>query len=310
MEPLNKPERQQAVSRFLGVYCLSLSLPLLAVYFLFSAPNYVLKQENARLNETLTEQTQKLMRPMTGVTANLKTLQTTDQAYLKATDIEKGSLKTQLSGLESGLQQQVNGFKADTSQLQPINKKLSHDIIDAYDAVLTYRNSISYLRELLEKEGIDASQADKLTAALTQARQENEMLKILAAKTATAPAAAPAPSGGGGGGPTYLPQYQECSTKLTTAQARITQLQDQLKAAGSVPAAPATAPTVSGVSRADVEMDIVERCEKKADATNKPPLWRRPLYEFAVETLEKNSRPDAKQRMASINDKLRRLGSD
>ncbi|QMW04485.1 hypothetical protein [Spirosoma foliorum] len=306
MEPLNKPERQQAFSRFLGVYCLSLSVPLLAVYLLFSAPNYVLKQENARLNETLTEQTQKLMKRMDGVSADLKTIQTTDQAYLKATDIEKGSLKNQLSGLENGLQQQVNGLKADTAQLQPLNKQLSYGIIGAYDAVLTYRNSISYLRDLLEKEGIDASQVDKLTAALTQARQENEMLKLLAAKT-SAPAAAPAPSGGGG--PNYLAQFQECTNKMVDAQRRITQLQDQLKAAGTTPA-PAAAPVASGVSRADVEMDIVDRCEKKADATNRPPLWRRPLYEFAMETLEKNPRPDAKQRITAINDKLRRLGSD
>lgn len=66
----------------------------------------------------------------------------------------------------------------------------------------------------------------------------------------------------------------------------------------------------AGVSRADVEMDVIDRCERKADATNHPPLWRRPLYEFAVETLEKNPRSDAKQRITAINDKLRRLGSD
>ncbi|GAB3947568.1 hypothetical protein GCM10028805_20060 [Spirosoma harenae] len=308
MEPLNKPERQQAFSRFLGVYCLSLSVPLLAIYLLFSAPNYVLKQENARLTETLNEQTQKLMKPMEGVTANLKNLQTTDQAYLKATDIEKGSLKTQLSGLESGIQQQVNSLKADTVQLQPVNKQLSNGVIKAYDAVLTYRNSISYLRDLLDKKGIDASQIDKLTAALTQARQENEMLKLLAAKTA-APAAAPAPSGGGSG-PNYLSQFQECTAKMVDAQRRIADLTAQLKAAGSTPAPTVSAPTVAGVSRADVEMDIVDRCEKKADATNRPPLWRRPLYEFAVETLEKNTRPDAQQRITAINAKLRRLGSD
>lgn len=294
----------------MGIYCLSLSVPLLAVYLLFSAPNYVLKQENARLNETLNEQTQKLMTPMNGVTANLATIQTTDQAYLKATDIEKGSLKTQLSGLENGLQQQVNGLKADTAQLQPLNKQLSHSVIGAYDAVLTYRNSISYLRDLLEKEGIDATQVDKLTAALTQARQENEMLKILAAKPAAAAAAAPAPSGGGSGAlaAQYLSQFQECTGKMVDAQKRIALLQDQLKAAGSNSAAPASVP--AGVSRADVEMDIVDQCEKKADATNKPPLWRRPLYEFAVETLENNTRPDAKQRITTINAKLRRLGSD
>lgn len=312
MEPLNKPERKEAFGRFLGVYCLSLSVPLLAVYLLFSAPNYVLKQENARLNATLAEQTQKLMKPMDGVTVNLKTLQSTDQAYLKATDIEKGSLKTQLSSMESGLQQQVNGLKADSAQLQPLNKQLSHGLISAYDAVLTYRNSISYLRDLLEKEGIDASQVDKLTAALTQARQENEMLKILAAKPSAAPAAAaPAPAGGGGGNGAlaaqYLSQFQECTSRMVTAQNRIAQLQDQLKAAGS---APVSAPAVAGVSRAEVEMDLVERCEKKADATNKPPLWRRPLYEFAVETLEKNGLPEARQRITAINEKLRRLGSD
>lgn len=308
MEPLNKPERQQAFSRFLGVYCLSLSVPLLAVYLLFSAPNYVLKQENARLTETLNEQTQKLMKRMDGVSADLKTIQTTDQAYLKATDIEKGSIKNQLSGLESGLQQQVNGLKGDTAQLQPLNKQLSYGIIGAYDAVLTYRNSISYLRDLLEKKGIDASQVDKLTAALTQARQENEMLKILAAKTAAPVAAAPAPAPSGGGGPNYLAQFQECTSKVVAAQNRINELTAQLKAAGAT--SPASAPTVAGVSRADVEMDIVDRCEKKADATNRPPLWRRPLYEFAMETLEKNTRPDAKQRITAINDKLRRLGSD
>lgn len=308
MEPLNKPERQQAFSRFLGIYCLSLSIPLLAVYLLFSAPNYVLKQENARLTETLNEQTQKLMKPMDGVTANLKTLQTTDQAYLKATDIEKGSLKTELSGLESGIQQQVNTLKSDTAQLQPVNKQLSREIIGAYTAVLTYRNNISYLRDILDKKGIDATQIDKLTAALVQTRQENEMLKLMVAKPAAAPAAAPA--GGGGGGPNYLAQFQECTSKMVAAQNRITQLQDQLKAAGSIPAPVSAAPAVAGVSRADVEMDLVDRCEKKADATNRPPLWRRPLYEFAVETLEKNTRPDAKQRITAINDKLRRLGSD
>lgn len=304
MEPLNKPERQQAFGRFIGVYCLSLSVPLLAVYLLFSAPNYVLKQENARLNETLTQQSEKLMKRMDAVTTDLKTLQTTDQAYLKATDIEKGSLKNQLSGLENSLQQQVNGFKVDTAQLQPINKQFSQDIIGAYDAVLTYRNSISYLRDLLEKKGIDASQVDKLTAALVQARQENEMLKILATK----PAPATAPVATGGGGPNYLAQYQDCSGKLTTAQNRIMQLQDQLKAAGTaIPAAPAP---VAGVSRADIEMELIDRCEKKADATNRPPLWRRPLYEFAMETLEKNPKPEAQQRITAINAKLRRLGSD
>ncbi|GAB2790161.1 hypothetical protein GCM10027275_38780 [Rhabdobacter roseus] len=274
------------------------------MYLLFSAPNYVLRQENTRLNETLTEQSQKLVKRMNGLTADLKTLQTTDQAYLKATDIEKGSLKNQLSGLENGLQQQVNGLKADTSQLQPLNKQLSHDIIGAYDAVLTYRNSISYLRDLLEKKGIDANQADKLNAALIQARQENEMLKILATKTAPS---APAPSGGGGG-TTYLAQYQDCSDKLTAAQSRISQLQEQLKVAGNT-SSPAPVPA-SGLSRADIEMELVDRCEKKADATNRPPLWRRPLYEFALETLEKNARPDAKQRMTTITNKLRRLGSD
>ena len=307
MEPLNKPERQQAFSRFLGIYCLSLSIPLLAVYLLFSAPNYVLKQENARLNETLNEQTQKLMKPMDGVTANLKTLQTTDQAYLKATDIEKGSLKTELSGLENGIQQEVNTLKSDTAQLQPVNKQLSREIIGAYTAVLTYRNNISYLRDILDKKGIDATQIDKLTAALVQTRQENEMLKLMVAKPAAAPAAAPA---GGGGGPNYLAQFQECTGKMVAAQNRITQLQDQLKAAGNTPAPVSAAPAVAGVSRADVEMDLIDRCEKKADATNRPPLWRRPLYEFAVETLEKNTRPDAKQRITAINDKLRRLGSD
>lgn len=304
MEPINKQERQQAFGRFIGVYCLSLSVPLLAVYLLFSAPAYVLKAENERLTATLAEQTDKLMKRMEGVTTDLKSLQTTDQSYLKATDIEKGSLKTQLSGLETDLQQQVNGLKVDTAQLQPTNKKLSGGIISAYDAVLTYRNSISYLRDLLEKEGIDASQVDKMTAELTQVRQENEMLKLLAAKPAApAAAAAPAPSGG----PNYLAQFQDCSGKLTAAQTRINQLQDQLKAGGSQPV---TAPSVAGVSRADVEMDIVDQCLKKADVTNRPPLWRRPLYEFAVETLEKNTRPDAKQRITAINDKLRRLSTD
>ncbi|UFH52067.1 hypothetical protein [Spirosoma sp. KNUC1025] len=306
MEPLNKPERQQAFSRFLGVYCLSVTVPILAVYLLLSAPNYVLKEENARLNLTLTEQTEKLKKRMDGVTADLKTLQTTDQAYLKATDIEKGSLKTQLSGLENGLQQHVNTLKADTAQLQLTNKQLSRGIVEAYDAVLTYRNNISYLRDILDKKGIDATQIDKLTAALLQARQENDMLKILAAKSA-----APAPAAGGGGGPNYLAQYQDCTGKLATAQGRINQLMDQLKAASIQPAtAPPPTTASASVSRADVEMDIIDRCEKKADATNRPPLWRRPLYEFAVETLERNTRPDAKQRIATITDKLRRLGSD
>jgi len=307
MEPLNQTQRQAAFRRFAGLYCLSLTVPLLAVYFLFSAPTQILRAENTQLKATLAEQTQQLMKRMNSVTAILTDLQTTDQAYLKATDIEKGSLKTKLSGLENGIQQQVNGIKTDTIQFEPLNKQLSGGLIEAYDAVLTYRNSIGYFREILAKEGIDAAQMEKLTAALTQARQENEMLKIMAARPAAsaAPAATPAPSGGGNTAQ-YLAQIQDCNNRLTTAQTRITKLEDQLK--NSTPAT--VQPVSTGVSRAEVEMELVDRCERKADTPNRPPLWRRPLYEFAVETLERDSRPEARQRINTIKDKLRRLSAD
>ncbi|GAA4395353.1 hypothetical protein GCM10023187_02120 [Nibrella viscosa] len=307
MEPLNKTERRMAFNRFLGVYCLSLSVPLLAAYLFFSIPDRVLKEENVRMRETLDEQSQRLLQRVSGVTTGLKTLETTDQAYLKATDIEKGSLKTQLSGLENEIQGQVNGIKADTVQFKPVNRQISKGLIGAYEAVLTYRNSIGYLRDMLDKKGIDADQVEKLSAALTQARQENEMLKLLAARNNAAPAPTPSSGGGGGGGNQYLAQLQDCNGKLTSAQSRIAQLENQLKNS-STPAQ--VQPVSTGVSKAEVEMDLVERCERKADDTKRPPLWRRPLYEFAVETLEQTSHPDAKQRITTIQGKLRRLGSD
>ena len=307
MEPLNQTERQAALRRFAGLYCLSLTVPLLAVYFLFSAPTGMLKAENTQLKKTLAEQTQQLMKRVHSVTGSLTDLQTTDQAYLKATDLEKGGLKTKLSGLESTIQQQVNNIKTDTIAFEPINKQLSGGLIDAYDAVLTYRNNIGYLREILEKKGIDAAQVDKLTAALTQVRQENEMLKIMAARSGgAAPAPTPAPSSGSNNAQ-YLAQIQECNNKLTTAQTRITKLEDQLK---NISAPPVAQSVSTGVSRADVEMELVDRCERKADTPNRPPLWRRPLYEFAVETLERSGRSDARQRITTINDKLRRLSAD
>lgn len=316
MEPLNKAERQQAIRRFLGVYCLSLTAPLLAAYFLFSSPTAVLKEENARLKKTLSEQTDKLLKRMDAVTKHLDGIEVADQAYVKATDIEKGSLKTKLDGLENGVQQEMNGIKTDSSGFESQNKQLAADAITSYEAVLTYRHSINDLRTILDQKGIDVQQMqqlrsdfEKVAGERDQFRRENDLLKIMAAKQS-----AGGGGGGGGGGAADCSQY---ITQLGRQKDQIAQLEARLKTASTAPtSAPVSTPTpapsnsYSGPSKYDIEFDVIERCERKADNSRQPPLWRRPLYEFAVELLENNPRSDAKGKIKSINDKLRRLNSD
>lgn len=302
MEPVNKAERQLAIRQFLIFYGVSVLLLAVSMYALLTGPTQLLRQENERLRETLEQQTKLVAERTEIIDGNFKTLQRTDQQYLKATDIEQGALKTQLTGLEGDIQQNLYKLKTDTMQLQPENRRLARSLIGSFETALTYRNSNGYLRDLLTKNGIDASQMDKLNMALTQLKQENEMLKLMAAK------------GGGGGAPAPAPtkatvncdeQVRDANTRLTAAQATVTRLEEQLKNASNAPA-----PTANVASKDDIEWGVIDRCEKKADNSSKPPLWRRPLYEFAIETLQQNERPTARQRIASIGDKLRKLDNN
>ena len=313
MEPLNKTDRQQAIRRFLGVYCLSLTAPLLAAYFLFSSPTQVLKEENTRLKKTLDEQSEKLIKRMDAVTKHLDGIEIADQAYVKATDIEKGSLKTRIDGLENGVQQELNGIKTDSSAFEPVNKQISGDAIASYEAVLTYRHSINDLRNILDQKGIDVQQMqqlrsdfEKVAGERDQMRRENDLLKIMAAKQS---------AGGGGGGGAPAADCSPFIAQIGRQKDQIAQLEAKLRTTSSAPASvPVSTPTptnsYSGPSKYDIEFDVIERCERKADNNRQPPLWRRPLYEFAVELLENNPRQDAKKKISTITEKLRRLNSD
>jgi hypothetical protein len=220
MEPLNKAERRTAVNRFIGFYAFSLLAVIFAVYFLFNTPAGIFKNKIREYKSTEAEELQ-LLTKIEGMNANLKNIIHADEQYLSSNnEYEKGELLGNLQEYQKNINDALVNLKNDSVLFaSTVSKRESYNYIGAFNAVVAYRNTITFIQKSLEGKGGDASELLKVKSQLDLCNQQLDICKLLAAKPA---AAAPASGGGGGGGGAKEAELQrtleKCQADLAACQ--------------------------------------------------------------------------------------------
>ena len=194
MEPLNKNQRKTAIGRFVGVYVLSLTFPLAAVYLLIRVPDSVSASETRRYREIVEEQDPILVDTDTLSQISRRLIQL-DGLYSSATDeMAKATARTQLVDIESRVNSIMSHFNnLAVAAAHEQNKRLSTGIAKLTEALVTYRQTIGELRRTLDSKGIDMQMVNDLR---NQINMKDLEIKGMERQLLTAAA-----GGGGGGGP-------------------------------------------------------------------------------------------------------------
>ena len=163
MEPTNKNQRKTAIGRFVGMYVLSLTFPLAAVYLLMRVPDSVAASETRRYRQIVEEQDPMLVDTDTLSQISRRLIQL-DGLYSSATDeMAKATARTQLVDIESrinSIMSHFNNLAASAAHEQ--NKRLSTGIAKLTEALVTYRQTIGELRRTLDSKGIDMQMVNDL----------------------------------------------------------------------------------------------------------------------------------------------------
>lgn len=297
MDPLNKRERKLAIWQFVLIYGLSLVIPFAASAFLFRTPTGALERENEKLRVALGEQARLYTRLETMV-KGLQRLGENDKAYVGTTnDLERGNLKRNINEHESTIQTALYDLKRDTTAFQVDSiRQFSGKIITVVDAALSYRNTISYLREMLEKNGANTQAIDRLNTDLAAKNDKIRMLELMVAQ----PQPAAADGRKKNAGP-KAPDCQECQSQLQTAQEELI----QLRTAG--PATAGSNPVNEAVIRDRTTKEFVAVLIQKGDDARKAPCARKPMYELAIETLSQHPKPEARSTIEDLYKRIRRI---
>lgn len=200
MKPLNHAERTTRLWKFLAFYVLALALPLLASYYLFSDgsiadENQKLKRE---LERTRNEQ-QKLLVQLDTLTGYLQRIELNDrQLRAESNDLVVGELNKRSQDYLNAIAVTLSELRRDSSQMQFLtNKRLAHNVLRDFDLFRSNRNTVDFLRQSLDKKGIDVSGKEQLAAELAQTKQ---LLATYQAAASNRPAPVMISGGGGGGG--------------------------------------------------------------------------------------------------------------
>jgi len=227
MKPLNHAERTTRLWKFTVFYVLALALPLLASYYLFSdgsiaAENQKLKRE---LERTRSEQ-QKLLVQLDTLTGHLQRIELTDrQLRTESNDLVVGELNKKSQDYLNAIAVTLSELRRDSTQMQFLtNKRLAHNILRDFDLFRSNRNTVDFLRQSLDKNGIDVSGKEQLAAELAQTKQ---LLATYQAAAANRPAPVVS-SGGGGGG-----RSGDLQRRLEASSGQVGLLTDQLRFANA-----------------------------------------------------------------------------
>lgn len=309
MKPENQQARTRSVNKFLLIYGLSLLIVILCAWFLFNTPAGLFKA--AILNYKVTEDEQtKLVNKVDGITANLKNIAQADQTYLSSTnDIEKGGLQASLQEYQKRINDALVEVKNDSSGfVSVISKKSSYNYITAFNAILTYRNTLASLQKMLAEKGGEAAELVRVRSMLETCNSQLDLYKALAAAK-PAPAAPPPSSGGGGSSGKDKEALQQLQQQLDQSKADLTAC---LKAKGTA------TPVVSSVnfdeaSKATVLFEAGENLYTTASKT-KNLIEKRGILSAAKSIFEKSQgaypNPDkVKKNITQIDAELKRLSN-
>jgi len=303
MDPLNKKERKLALWQFVLIYGLSIIIPFMAGAFLFSTPTASLERENEKLRTALAEQL-KLNTRLETMVKRLDVLKENDKAYIGATnDLDKGNLKRSIDENENMIRSALYELKRDTAGFKLDSTRIySRNMLTLVDASLAYRNTIAYLRETLDRNGVNTQEVDKMNAELTAKNENIRMLELMLAQrpVVTPPASSGGGKKGGGEKPADCTLY---ISRLRNAEDEIA----RLKALSGSANAGSNNTVNEAAIREKTTSEFVELLIHKGDDTKKAPCARKPMYELAIETLNKNAKPEARSKMDELYKKIKKI---
>lgn len=309
MDAINKKQRTLAIWQFAFIYGCSMIIPFVAAAFFFSTPTDTLEQENEKLRIALSEQV-KLNVRLEKMVKQLASLEDNDKAYLNATtDLDRGNLKRSIDESENMIRSAVYDLKRDTASFKEDSAKIfSKNILLLVDATLTYRNTIAYLREALQKNGVNTQAVDKLNAELSARDDKIHGLEVLLAQ---AVAARPVPSSGGGGGAGTRngDRAADCAlyvSRWKSAEDEITRLR-AVNSGNNAGSNTNTSSASESSVREKTTSEFIDMLIQRGDDSKKPPCARKPMYELAIETLNKSSKAEARNKIEDLNKKIRKI---
>ncbi|OON69086.1 hypothetical protein [Hymenobacter sp. CRA2] len=233
MKPLNHAERTASLWKFALLYLLAVAIPVVAVYFLLS--DGTVADENARLkqelDQTRTEQ-RRLLAQMDTLTRHLQRIDATDrQLRAESNDLVVGELNKRSQDYLNAIAVTLNEVRSDSVKMKVMdNKRIAQNVLRDFDLFRNNRSTIDFLRQSLDRKGIDVSDKEQMAAELAQTKQ---MLATYQAAAANRPAPMPMASaggggGGGGGGGRSSGRTAEMQVRLQESQSQIALLSDQV----------------------------------------------------------------------------------
>ena len=262
MKPNNQPERRSAIYRFILVSALTLAVVVLCTYYLFNTPAAIL-QQRLQIFSDADKEHEVLTGKVAIMVRNLQSVTETDKTYFSSTnDIEKGSLLSNLQQNEKVIADGLADIKRDSFQFS-LNRKDCLHTIDAFNAILAYRNTINSLEKSLQDKGGDASELLKTRSSLDACNVQLEIYKQMAAnKPATEPRAL---QGGNAAKEAQSAKEAQLTQQLEKSQADLAACQ---KARTAVVATPIhTGGATDEQKKASFLFDAAEDLYKKAEGT-------------------------------------------
>ncbi|MDJ1502989.1 hypothetical protein [Xanthocytophaga agilis] len=310
MDAINKKQRTLAIWQFALIYGCSMIIPFAAAAFFFSTPTDALEQENEKLRIALSEQV-KLNTRLGKMVKQLTILEENDKAYLNATnDLDRGNLKRSIDESENMIRSAVYDLKRDTASFKVDSTKIfSKNVLLLVDASLTYRNTIAYLRESLQKNGVNTQAVDKLNADLSAKDDRIHMLEVLLAQAAATRSSAPSSGGGGGSRARNDDRTADCAlyvSRLKNAEDEIARLR-AVNSGNNAGSNNNTGSASESSVREKTTSEFIDMLIQRGDDSKKPPCARKPMYELAIETLNKSSKAEARNKIEDLNKKIRKI---
>ncbi|MBO0359112.1 hypothetical protein J0X19_14220 [Hymenobacter sp. BT186] len=233
MKPLNHAERTTRLWKFAVFYVLALALPLLASYYLFSDGS--IADENQKLKRELErtrDEQHKLLVQLDTLTGHLQRIELTDrQLRTESNDLVVGELNKRSQDYLNAIAVTLSELRRDSTKMQFLtNKRLAHNVLRDFDLFRSNRNTVDFLRQSLNKSGIDVSGKEQLAAELAQTKQ---LLATYQAAAANRPAPVMNSGGGGGGGNGGGGRASDLQRRLIASNEQVALLSDQVNFANA-----------------------------------------------------------------------------
>ena len=195
MQALNNTERKLALQRFAWVYALALLLPVIGVFLLARVPAKAIQRENEYYRTNVREETQLITR-VDSLGSLLARMQQFDKELEARAggEVAKGALVGNIQDTQARVRQYLGQMRQDSAQLVAVNNRaLSREVIGAYERFLSYRNTISDLRNQLAQSGQNVKGMDELKQQLKDCQadlklKQTQIETMLFQKSMSAPA--------------------------------------------------------------------------------------------------------------------------